>query len=126
MGVSRRARKRTNRGHSENKDKMWVKKQTKNKQKKHIGALGRSFVPLFRRSVACLYRFFVPLPSSVALRLLVGKNSFFLSYISKPSFSHIYITREVSRYLGWKGRAFWLFFVCKGGCYFSILFFTSY
>jgi len=47
MGVSRRARKRTNRGHSENKDKMCEKTSTKNKQKKHIGALGRSFVRSF-------------------------------------------------------------------------------
>lgn len=107
MGVSRRARKRTNRGHSENKDKMWVKKQTKNKQKKHIGALGRSFVPLFRRSVACLYRFFVhsrPPPSSVALRLPVGRFLFFLTFpnLHFPMFA--LQARLVDIWVGREGR----------------------
>ena len=119
MGVSRRARKRTNRGHSKNKDKMCEK----NKQKKHIGALGRSFVHLFRRSNAYFYRFFLHSPSlpSVALRLPVGKFLFFLTFpvLYFPMFAlH---ARLVDIWVGREGR--FGFIACKGGCCFSPIFF---
>ncbi|KAG0125326.1 hypothetical protein HOY82DRAFT_152597 [Tuber indicum] len=126
MGVSRRARKRTNRGYSKDKDKILVKKQNTKHKKQAEGAHrgSKSFVRSFVPSISHLLSS-VPRASSPSLRRfssplgLRSVNYFFL-YISVSSFSHVRIACEVSRQLGRNGRAFWLFFVCKG----RLLFFS--
>jgi hypothetical protein len=108
--VSRRARKRTNRGYSKDKDKILVKKQnTKHKKQAEGGhrsskSFVRSFVPsishllssVFRASSPSLRRF-----SSLGLRSV---NSFFFTF-PFPHFrmfaSH---ARSVDNWVGMEGR----------------------
>ena len=77
------------------------------------GSFVRSSVsPISRLPLSIFCAFSPRLPPSLFVSRSVNSN--FFSYISKPTFSHVCITREVSRYLGWKGRAFWLFFCVQG------------
>jgi len=122
MGVSRRARKRTNRGYSKDKDKILVKKQnTKHKKQAEGGhrcskSFVRSFVPsishllssVFRASSPSLRRF-----SSLGLRSV---NSFFLHFRFLIFACSHRMRGQSTTGSEWKGVL--AFFVCKGGCYF--------